>query len=306
MDVKIVILESTNPYINIAREYCYYNDLKEDQLYFLLWQNEPSFIMGRNQNIYSEVNLEYIKQKNILPVRRFTGGGCVYHDLGNLNFTFISRNKDKDMDAWMNIIIKALEQEGVKTELKGRNDLLANGKKISGMAWLEDEDKFLIHGTLMVDLDIDVLSKCLTPNISKFVGKGIKSVKSRVINLKELSSNISMNSLKKSLVKAFVEVYPQAEKVSHIKHEEEGHVFRMLESQEWIFGKREKAQIQRSFTINEKPINIDLYIENDIITDINIYSDSLDLKKIDQVKFNLLGRKYKDIYIEDILKSIFI
>ena len=193
MDDKIVILDSKNPYINISREYSYFENLQNDELFFLLWQNEPCVIMGRNQNIYNELNLDYIKKENILPVRRFTGGGSVYHDLGNLNFTFISSQKNKKMDARMDIILNALNKEGIEAEKKGRNDILSNGKKISGMARLEDEEKILIHGTLMVDLDLRKLSNCLTPDISKFNGKGIKSIKSRVVNLNQLNSSITIS-----------------------------------------------------------------------------------------------------------------
>ncbi len=306
MDAKIIILNSVNPYTNISREYRYYNNLSDNEIVFLLWQNEPCVVMGRNQNIYSELNLGYINQQNILPVRRFTGGGCVYHDLENLNFTFISNQKNKKLDKWMNIILDALKKEGVKAELKGRNDLLANGKKISGMAWLEDEEKFLIHGTLMVDLNLSVLSKCLTPDISKFVGKGIKSVKSRVMNLKELNSFISVESLKNSLIKSFKDIYPNAKIIKHTEHSDEINTYKMLKSQEWIFGKKEKAQIQRVLTVGGKPLKLDIYINNDIIDDIDIYSDSLDLKKIEKIKSSFIGKKYKNLYIENIIESIWI
>lgn len=306
MEERIVILDSTNPYVNIAREYAYYETLKENQLYFLLWQNEPCVVIGRNQNIYSEINLEYIKENNILPVRRFTGGGAVYHDMGNLNFTFISKKSNKDIKKWMTIILDALKNIGISAELQGRNDILVDNKKISGMAWLEDDDRYMIHGTLMVDLDISILSKCLTPNISKFVGKGIKSVKSRVINLKDLNNKISVDSLKKSLIESFLGKYPDAKNISYEKGYVEEKIHKMIETKAWIFGKREKAQIEKSFKIENKPLNIDIYIENDIITDVTIYSDVLDLNKIRKLRDNLLKKKYKDINILNIVNSIFL
>ena len=306
MDDKIVILDSKNPYINISREYSYFENLQNDELFFLLWQNEPCVIMGRNQNIYNELNLDYIKKENILPVRRFTGGGSVYHDLGNLNFTFISSQKNKKMDARMDIILNALNKEGIEAEKKGRNDILSNGKKISGMARLEDEEKILIHGTLMVDLDLRKLSNCLTPDISKFNGKGIKSIKSRVVNLNQLNSSITISSLKSSLIESFKKEYPEAKSISHNQYPDEISIYQMLISKDWIFGRKEKAQIQRTLKVEGRPLIIDIDIDNDIIKNIDIYTDSLDLEKIEKTKIKLIGKEYKNIIIEDIIKSIWL
>ena len=306
MDDKIVILDSKNPYINISREYSYFENLQNDELFFLLWQNEPCVIMGRNQNIYNELNLDYIKKENILPVRRFTGGGSVYHDLGNLNFTFISSQKNKKMDARMDIILNALNKEGIEAEKKGRNDILSNGKKISGMARLEDEEKILIHGTLMVDLDLRKLSNCLTPDISKFNGKGIKSIKSRVVNLNQLNSSITISSLKCSLIESFKKEYPEAKSISHNQYPDEISIYQMLISKDWIFGRKEKAQIQRTLKVEGRPLIIDIDIDNDIIKNIDIYTDSLDLEKIEKTKIKLIGKEYKNIIIEDIIKSIWL
>ncbi|WP_297282176.1 lipoate--protein ligase [uncultured Anaerococcus sp.] len=306
MDDKIVILDSKNPYINISREYSYFENLQSDELFFLLWQNEPCVIMGRNQNIYNELNLDYIKKENILPVRRFTGGGSVYHDLGNLNFTFISSQKNKKMDARMDIILNALNKEGIEAEKKGRNDILSNGKKISGMARLEDEEKILIHGTLMVDLDLRKLSNCLTPDISKFNGKGIKSIKSRVVNLNQLNPSITISSLKSSLIESFKKEYPEAKSISHNQYPDEIFIYQMLISKDWIFGRKEKAQIQRTLKVEGRPLIIDIDIDNDIIKNIDIYTDSLDLEKIEKTKIKLIGKEYKNIIIEDIIKSIWL
>lgn len=304
MDVKIIDLKSTDPYKNVSAEYAYYSKLNPDDLIFLLWQNDTCVVMGRNQNIYRELDLSYIGEHSIKPVRRFTGGGCVYHDLGNLNFTLISSQKNKDLSRWMEIILSALEHEGIHASLEGRNDLLCQGKKFSGMAWLEDEDKYMIHGTLMVDLDLSVLSKCLTPDISKFIGKGIKSVKSRVCNLKDLNPSISVESLKKSLISSMENAFPHAKVLDHVENPFEEKVFEQITSKEWIYGKDEKAQIQRTFYKDAKPLNIDIWIENDIIKDIEIYSDSLDLSKIERLKQTIKGKNYLEINIDLIIDSI--
>lgn len=304
MESKIVILNSINPYTNIAREYSYYENLQSDEMYFILWQNEPCVVIGRNQNIYQELDLVYMKQQGILPVRRFTGGGGVYQDLGNLNFTFISNQKSKALDTWMCILLNALKKKGIEAEKSGRNDLLVDGKKVSGMAWLEDEEKFLFHGTFMVDLDLTKLSKALTPDMSKFIGKGIKSVKSRVVNLKEISPLITVERLKSSLIEALKEKYPNAKLMKHTVHLDELAICELLKSKEWIFGKKEKAQIQRILTVEGKPLSLDMTICHDSIENVEVYTDCLDLNKIEKIKSTLIGKVYSNLNIEMIVKSI--
>lgn len=301
MDAKIIDLASTDPYANIAREYSYYENFNPDEMVFLLWQNEPCAVMGRNQNIYRELNLKYIYEHNILPVRRFTGGGCVYHDLGNLNFTFIASQKNKRLDTWVDIILSALRREGIEAEVQGRNDILVHGKKVSGMAWLEDEERFLIHGTLMVDLDLLQFSKCLTPDISKFVGKGIKSVRSRVTNLNEVNPSITIAGLKRSLIDSFQESYPEAKLTEHVEYPDEADIERMIRSSAWIVGKREKAQVQRSITLEGKPLQLAISIDADTISDITIYTDSLDLKRVETLRANLIGKNYTDLLKRNLL-----
>lgn len=301
----IIDLKSNNPYENVASEYNYYNKLNKDEIIFLLWQNDPCVVIGRNQNIFRELNLEYIKKNNILPVRRFTGGGSVYHDLGNLNFTFISSQKNKYVSLWIKIILDALKLSGINAKKEGRNDLLCEGKKFSGMAWLEDDEKFLIHGTLMVDLDLSALSKCLTPDYSKFIGKGIYSAKSRVCNLKDINKNITIKNLKENLIKSFIFFYPNSTIKEEEKDQEQRKICKKIQEDKWIYGKNEKAQIEKTYFINYKPINLDIFIEDDIIKKLEIYTDSLNLKVIDELKTKLVGKKYLELDIKDIVKNIF-
>lgn len=299
MKARIIDLESTNPYKNLASEYAYYTNLKEDEVIFLLWQNSPCVVMGRNQNVYQELDLEYINKEAILPVRRFTGGGAVYHDLGNLNFTFISSMKNKDMDKWMAIVLGALEKSNIRGKLDGRNDLTVDGKKFSGMAFIEDDEKFMVHGTLMVDLDLSVLEKCLTPDISKFTGKGIKSVRSRVLNLKDLDKDLDINTLKENLIASFKDFYPLSKEEAHQLQDGEIETYKKISEDQWIFGKNEKAHIERRYYHKDKPLDFEFWIENDIIKNVKVYSDSLDLKALEALKSSLEGEKYSKIHIEE-------
>lgn len=303
MHEKIITLDSNDVYKNIAQEYKYFLELG-DEIILLLWQNSPSVIMGRNQNVYREVALEYVHASQINIARRFTGGGAVYHDLGNLNFTIISPQKYKNVELWMEIVQSALEKLDIPSERKGRNDLLLDGKKFSGMAWLEDEDKFMIHGTLMVDLNLEELYKCLTPDISKFVGKGIKSIRSRVCNLKEKKKDITVEKLRKSLIDSFMEKYPFATIEKSIPFEQYSDIYGKLESTEWIFGKNERANIERTYLIESKPCHFEFWIENDIIYKLRIYSDTLQLDNLEILKQRLLNERYSEIQVEKEIHSI--
>lgn len=178
--MKYLVNESTDPYFNMAfDEWCLENiDVGEPVFY--LWKNRPSVIIGLNQNAPQEVNLDYLRQNGITLARRVTGGGAVYHDLQNLNYTIIGK------DACPEIFAEALRKLGIDAELTGRNDIFVGGKKVSGYAKRIWKDRVLIHGTLMYDVDIDVLTKALTTPVSKLAMKGVSSVRSRVTNLKEM------------------------------------------------------------------------------------------------------------------------
>ena len=177
----------TDPYFNMAfDEYCL-EHLKLDEPVFYLWQNRPSVIIGYNQEVNTEVNLAYLQQNDIALVRRVTGGGAVYHDLGNLNYTIVGCSEDleKDYPEYASFMIKALQKLGIPATLSGRNDILVEGKKVSGFAKRVCKNRLMIHGTLMFNVDIDKLSKVLCPPATKLQSKGIASVRSRVANLCE-------------------------------------------------------------------------------------------------------------------------
>ena len=176
---------STNPYYNMAfDEYCL-ESLPIDEPVFFLWQNRPAVIVGLNQEVNTEVNLDYLKANGIDLVRRVTGGGAVYHDLGNLNYTIVGRSEDleRDYPEYAGLMMKALQALGVPATLSGRNDILVNGKKVSGFAKRVIRDRLMVHGTLMYQVDVDVLTNVLNPSNSKLQSKGIASVRSRVTNL---------------------------------------------------------------------------------------------------------------------------
>ena len=184
--MKFLLLNSHDPYLNLAvEEYMFKNS---DDDVFMLWQNEKTVVIGKNQNAYAEINTDFVTENGITVARRITGGGAVYHDLGNLNYTFISSSRDKgiDFEYFTAPILEALRSLGISAELSGRNDLETSGLKFSGNAQCSDGKRVLHHGTLLFDSDITVLSKALSVDEEKLKAKAVKSTRSRVTNLKPL------------------------------------------------------------------------------------------------------------------------
>ncbi len=183
--MKFLILTTTDPYRNLAvEEYLF---LHSDDDVLLLWQNEPTVVIGKNQNAYAELALDVIRERGVHIARRITGGGAVYHDLGNVNFSLISTTKGRDgldFAAFCAPMIEALADLGIRAELSGRNDLLVNGKKFSGNAQHASGDRVLHHGTLLFDSDLDALSAVLRVDEEKLRARAVRSVRSRVTNLR--------------------------------------------------------------------------------------------------------------------------
>lgn len=177
--MRYIINKSTDPYFNMAFDEWCLEHIDVSEPVFYLWRNRPSVIIGLNQDAAQEVNLKYLEEHGILLARRVTGGGAVYHDLQNLNYTIIGKGVDTTP------FVEALRSLGLEAEQTGRNDIFVDGKKVSGYARRVWKDRTIVHGTLMYDVDIDTLTEVLSTPGSKLVSKGIASVKSRVANLKE-------------------------------------------------------------------------------------------------------------------------
>jgi lipoate-protein ligase A len=177
----------TDPYSNLALEQVVFDRLDRSQDYFMLWQNHNSIIVGRHQNTISEINASFVREKGITVARRLSGGGAVYHDLGNLNFTFvmgIQESRSLPLTTYCIPIQKALAQFGVTVEITGRNDMTVDGKKFSGNAQYIKQGRVMHHGTILYDSDLGMISQALTVSQDKLESKGIKSINSRVTNIR--------------------------------------------------------------------------------------------------------------------------
>lgn len=186
--MKLIRLNTTSPYFNLAAEEYFLKKDSEDKL--ILWQNDNTIVIGRNQSTFTEINLSRAEELKVNIVRRMSGGGAVYHDLGNLNYTYITKSSGDDFlnfKKFTKPVIDVLKSLGVDATLSGRNDMLIDGKKFSGNAQYVYKDMLLHHGTLMFNTSVNILSKVLNVNELKIKSKGIASVKSRVTNISEHS-----------------------------------------------------------------------------------------------------------------------
>ncbi len=272
---RIYLSQQTDPYFNVAAEYQLFKQTREDISLFL-WRNRPSVIIGRNQNIFAECNTQFLKMRGISPVRRLSGGGAVFQDLGNLNYTFLSREEDADKEKYIKVIRGAMMSMGVECTFSGRNDLLAGGRKFSGQAYYADHGNLLYHGTLMINVDLDMMAGALHPSFIKLSSKGIESVKSRVVNLSDICEGITAQRAAAALINAFKVEYDTDLSVQPLnKANMQPAAFRKISSDEWIYGQAPDFDVkfERKLSFGNACIYAD--VSCGMITRLKVYTDSL-------------------------------
>ena len=298
----------TNPYYNMAfDEYCL-ESLSVDEPVFYLWRNRPAVIVGFNQEVNTEVNLEYLKQNGIALARRVTGGGAVYHDLGNLNYTIVGRSEDleRDYPEYAALMMKALQAVGISATLSGRNDILVEGKKVSGFAKRVCKNRLMVHGTLMYDVDLDVLPKALTPSVAKLQSKGIASVRSRVANLCEyLPEMEDIHAFSQHLEEILSCNYADTE--YKLSEEDLARILRLSDEKfatwEWNYGRSPKATLTHSARLACGMVEIHLTLAENRIASCRFGGDFLGNLPASEVESALQGAIYNTESIRECLSS---
>lgn len=240
---KLTYIESgdTSPYYNLALEKYLLLHCREGECILYLWQNQSTVVVGRNQNVRKECRVEVLEKEGVCLARRMSGGGAVYQDLGNLNFTFLMKREDYDVERQTQIVLNASERTGAHALKSVRNDLLIDGKKFSGHAYYACGDSCYHHGTLMVCVDLGRMSRYLTVSKEKLQLKGIDSVRARVMNLTELVPELTVGILKEKMLESCEEMYGlravrmETQEVDQEAIQEEQ---KRLASPDWIFGKK--------------------------------------------------------------------
>ncbi len=307
--MKYIENYSNDPHYNLAfEEYCFKNlDKSED--YVILWINGPAIIVGKNQNTIEEVNSEYVRENGIKVVRRVTGGGAVYHDLGNLNFSIItsaSGNERIDFKKYNIPILKALEKLGIKGELSGRNDMTIDEKKFSGIAQSVWKNRVLNHGTLLFDTELDVLSKALNVKADKYESKGVKSVRSRVTNIRNyLTEDADIDVFRDLLLKYIFEMEGLSPQIYKLKDEELKDIDKLYEEKystwEWNYGESPDFNYKNYKKFPFGSIELRLNVHNGVIKECKIFGDFFGTMDVKVLEEKLVGLKYnRETLIEEL------
>ena len=304
--MKLRILKSsvTNPWFNLATEDWIFNTLDPDSHTLFLWRNSETVVIGRSQNPWVECKTDKMEEDDVFLARRQSGGGAVFHDLGNTNFTFLSPKDEYDQAANFTIIINALKSLGIDATLSGRNDMQVGDKKISGSAFKHAIDRSFHHGTLLVNADMQKLGDYLNPHPLKLKAKGIKSVRARVANLKEFNDTINHEILSNAIIEAFCEYYGQTVEVevldeaSLAKQPTLNKYYQQMADWDWRFGKTPEFSHRIETRFDWGLIDLHMDVKQAVITDVVIFSDALNVELIDALKEALTGVKYNKEYIK--------
>lgn len=302
----------TDPRINLAiEEYALKTmDIEQDS-FLLFYINEPSIIIGKNQNTVEEIDTDYVDANGIHVVRRLSGGGAVYHDLGNLNFSFITKddgNSFRNFKKFTEPVIQALAEMGVKAELLGRNDILIDGRKVSGNAQFSTNGRMFSHGTLMFDTEIERVVSALKVRKDKIESKGIKSIRSRVANISEfLDEQMTIEQFRKQIL---ISIFGGEEKIQYVQlTEEDWKNIHELSAERygnwnWNYGKSPKFNMQHSHRFPVGGIDVRLQVNKGMIEDMHIYGDFFGVGEVAIVEESLKGVQYDRQSIDEALSAI--
>jgi len=279
MNLSYILSNQTVPYKNIAMEEYLLLNVEKGECILYLWQNRRTVVIGVNQNPWKECHVKELEEDEGFLARRLSGGGAVFHDLGNLNFTFLVREEDYNLEKQLEVIIRAMAKFGIHAERSGRNDILTDGKKFSGNAFYNSRGHCYHHGTLLVDVDMANLSRYLNVSYAKLQSKGVDSVRSRVINLKELAPEMTIETLEKALVEAFGEVYggvPERLSEQRLNHEELERGAERFASWEWRLGRKLPFTAEYNNRFEWGDLTLQFCVEGGVIEDAVAYSDGME------------------------------
>lgn len=293
--LSLFITESTDPYRNLAFEKYLTFHTQPGECILYLWQNRQTVVIGRNQNCWKECNVSLLEKEGGHLARRLSGGGAVFHDLGNLNFTFCVRREEYDVQRQLDVILAAVRALGIEAEKSGRNDVLADGRKFSGNAFFRSGDYCYHHGTLMISTDPEQMQRYLRVSSAKLRRNGVDSVRSRVVNLKDLNPAITVRSMEEALREASEAIYScpaedlPAQRLDSAAMDEEA---RRFSSWEWKYGRKIPFTSELTGRFSWGSFEVQLQTEGGCIKDAVVHSDSMYPDLMDRIPEAWKGCRY--------------
>lgn len=299
---RIIVSLEKNSFYNLSLEEELLFQAQSNETILYLWINEPCVIIGRNQVPFMECNMEYTRNKNINIVRRNSGGGAVYQDLGNLNYTFINKIGEKNTEKQKKLLLEVLNELGIKGYFSGRNDILINQKKISGQAEYSEDDNEYLHGTLMINVNMENLEKSLIPSSNKLKSKGIKSIKSRVINISEYNKDINIEQVKEIMIRRFQEIFGKVEKIEYFSEKEKEILSKKkYQSEDWNINESPQYSVKVEIPFDDSNLKLWIQIKNGKIEKIKYSSDSLKSLSFSYLNSFLINQPFNEEKIKKII-----
>ena len=305
-NTKIILSKFYEGPVNLALEEYLLRNCDKNTVILYLWQNNKTIVIGRHQNPYKECDVKKMEAEGVNLVRRKSGGGAVYQDLGNLNFTFISGREHHDITRQYQVILKALESYGISGEISGRNDLTVDGQKFSGNAFMNHKEVQCHHGTLLLDVDLEALPKYLTPSLLKIKARGVDSVRSRVVNLHSLNENITTEDLSSKIMEAFKGEYSFTGEIEEIGpdnvEEEVLSEAKAYEEWTWNYGKAPSFDLTLEDKFPWGVFEMDLSTKNGKIQEAAINTDCILKEDFIPLTKELVGTPLEAQEIEKVLE----
>ena len=300
--------ESIDPYFNVAADEYILKHIQEDC--FMLWRNDNAIIIGQYQNTLAEINYDFVKENNIAIVRRLSGGGAVYHDLGNLNFTFTQQGKDSnlaDFEKYTRPIVEVLQSLGANAKFEGKNDLMIDGLKISGNAEHIFKNKILHHGCLLFSSEMKNVSEALKINPVKYIDKAVKSIPKRVTNISNhLKTPLTIEAFTKIVMEHVMATNPDA-RLYEFTEEDKIKIQQLRDEKyatdEWNFGKSPDYNFKKAIRTNGGVLEMNLEVKNGVIESVKIYGDFFSEKGIGEIENTLIGVNHNEAAIRMALSS---
>lgn len=302
----------TDPSVNLAIEEYILKHLPMDDSYLLFYINRPSIIIGKHQNTIEEINIEYVQDNGVQVVRRLSGGGAVYHDLGNLNFSFITKDDGQSFHNFRKFtqpVVEALQELGVNAELTGRNDLQVGEKKISGNAQFSTRGRMFSHGTLMFDLNLDHVQASLNVNPEKFKSKSTKSVRSRVANIRDLiDSNLTIEQFRDELLRHIFRMEPQEVPQYELTEKDWAKIKEISAERysnwDWNYGLSPESNVKHTRKFPVGIIDLRMNIKDGRIEDIKIFGDFFGVGDVADIENMLRGKRYEESEVRTALEDL--